>query len=74
MYRNRKEIIGKNKNLVEAIFLVILTLNGGAKEDGGVVYQIRRMLSQIQHHEIEIQPYHTTGFNQHSRVKSWKPH
>lgn len=48
----------ESTNLFKAILLIILSLDIGAKVQSGVVNEIRRMLRQIQQHEIEIQPHH----------------
>jgi hypothetical protein len=50
----------KATNLSIAVFFVVLLLNSGAEVEGRVEYQIRRVLRQIQQHEIEVQPHHTT--------------
>ena len=46
--------------LTEAVLLEVLLLDGGAKVESGVVNEIGRVLGQIQHHEIKVQPHNTT--------------
>ena len=53
----------KNTNLSNSIFLTVLPLDSRAKVENRVVYQIRRMLRQVEHHEIEVQPHNTTFIN-----------
>lgn len=43
-----------------SILLAILPLNNRAEEQSRIVYEIKRLLRQIQHYEVEIQPHHTT--------------
>lgn len=57
-------------NLSIAVFFVVLLLNSGAEVEGRVVYQIRRVLRQIQQHEIEVQSDHTTSTTQHDEMKN----
>lgn len=45
--------------LIVAIFIEVLLLNCGTKEEGSVVYQIGRLFGEIQNQVIEAQSYNT---------------
>lgn len=49
----------RTMNLIFAISIMILPLNSTTEEHGSIVDEIRRVLCQIQHHEIKIQSHHT---------------
>jgi len=51
----------KGTHLLIAISVKVLLLNDGAKVEADVVDHIRRVLRQIQQHEVEVQPNHTIG-------------
>lgn len=53
----------KGTNLPIAIFIEILLLNSRAEVKRSVVNQIRRVLGQIQHNEIEVQTHHSVTAN-----------
>ena len=59
----KEETLLKQKgtpHLLIAISVKVLLLNDGAKVEADVVDHIRRVLRQIQQHEVEVQPNHTT--------------
>lgn len=49
----------KRDYLANAILVAVLPLNNWAEVKCRVVYEIRTMLRQIQHHKIKIQPHNT---------------
>ena len=49
----------KSYYLRESIFLMILDLHNGDKVHANIVNQVRRVLCQVEYHEIEIESNHT---------------
>lgn len=75
MDRESNIVCSYRYHLIIAVFLEVLLLNSGAEVKGCVVYEIRRVLRQIQEREIEIQAHHAfpMEIQDHLRVETNGP-